>query len=46
MVLDIQRNEPISKYREDLEKVVGLAFNDVSALLPIKGVKIFIRHRL
>ncbi|MDP3993050.1 MAG: DUF2268 domain-containing putative Zn-dependent protease [bacterium] len=44
MELDIQRDGQISKYRGDLEKVARLAFKAVSALLPVEGVKIFMRH--
>ena len=44
MKIDIQRSEPISKYRAELEKAAQLAFRDASALIPIEGVTVFIRH--
>lgn len=44
MKFEIQKSKQVLKYQEELREVALSAFNKVSALLPIEGVKIYIRH--
>lgn len=44
MKFEIQKSKQVLKYQEELREVALSAFNKVSVILPIEGVKIYIRH--